>query len=174
VERAGTALNVVTIVALATGVAFLFAPAGGSTTPGAMPASAVVVDAPAGARAYADSLAEDIIFHNLFAPSRSAPPRRYAGPGSAGGPEPDDVRMPETGVGAGFTPVLHGTVVSDQPERAKVLLQLDPTDASPRLYGIGEGARGYTVLSIEPRSVTLRGPRGRVVIRLPENREDNS
>jgi hypothetical protein len=65
----------------------------------------------------------------------------------------------------GDIPALFGTMIS--PDGAQALLHLDPTSAEPRLYRVGDRAGRYRVLRIDEREVTLNGPRGRVVLRLP-------
>jgi hypothetical protein len=118
----------------------------------------------------ADSLAEEIVLANIFSATRSAPPSRYTPPevaDSAAGmlSEPSaETVLAE----AGFTPVLYGTMVGGD---ARALLQLDALATAPRLYGIGERDGGYRVVSIAPREVVLSGPRGRVVLRLPQQEE---
>ncbi len=79
--------------------------------------------------------------------------------------------MPSSG---GFAPVLIGTAVSERPGETRALLQLLESDPTPRLYGVGDRAGGFTVVSIDARAVVLNGPRGRVVLRLPENEESHS
>ena len=74
----------------------------------------------------------------------------------------------------GFTPELIGTAISERPGETKALLRLLSTDPTPRLYAVGDRAGGYSVVSIDPRSVVLAGPRGRVVLRLPEDEESHS
>jgi hypothetical protein len=156
------------------GLGFLFMPGNTRVDALELPATAAVAPVMTDARAKADSLTEDIILYNLFSTSRTFPPRRYAGSDAAGG----DMRMESPDAGepapdAGFTPTLVGTAVSERPGESRVLLQIDPADPTPRLYSVGDRAGRYRVVSIEPRAVILAGPRGRVVLRLPEE-EDNS
>jgi hypothetical protein len=176
-SRVSTVLRATTATALLAGVALLLVPSNVSVTPLGLPELPVVPDAPFGARAQADSLAEDIILYNLFSASRVAPSRRYPASGVPGAPDEDVPGMAAGGgssPSAGFTPALAGTVVSERPGGSMALLQLTSADATPRLYAVGEGAGGYRVVSIEARSVVLAGPRGRVVLRLPQDKEDNS
>jgi len=46
------------------------------------------------------------------------------------------------------------------------LLRLESAVPEPRIYRVGDRAGGYRVTEIADRSVTLVGPRGRVVLRL--------
>jgi hypothetical protein len=73
-----------------------------------------------------------------------------------------------------FMPELIGTMVSEKPVDTRALLRLLASDPTPRLYAVGDKAGGYSVVSIDARSVVLSGPRGRVVLRLPENEENHS
>ena len=173
--RASDVMRVATIVGFLVGVAFLFAPTGTEVSPLALPELPAVSTAPTD-RSGADSLAEDIILHNLFSSSRSAPSGRYRGPGMTGTQDADvSGYSPSPGMGnSGFTPSLVGTAISERPGATRALLVLDPADLTPRLYSVGESAGGYRVVSIEARSVELAGPRGRVVLRLPQDMEDDS
>ena len=172
-HRANDLLRWVSVLALIAGIAFLFAPTPTAVAPVAvnMSAESTVVDA--GPRSRADSLTEDIILYNLFATSRSAPSHRTTGVNSATSP---DVGMDGnvTGFSSGFRPELIGTATSEKPGETRALLRLLANDDTPRLYAVGEKAGGYTVVSIDSRSVVLTGPRGRVVLRLPENEENRS
>lgn len=157
-----TTLRAVTAVALLAALGFLLAPAGAEVEPLEAPTSDTLQVASGSERLQADSLAEDIILYNLFSPSRSAPNRR-----TTSAVTPDDAPN-EVEPANGFSPELVGTAVSDRPEETKALLKLLANDPAPRLYAVGDRAGGYTVVSIEARSVVLNGPRGRVVLRLPQ------
>jgi hypothetical protein len=169
-DRAIDLLRVVTATALMVGVAFLFAPANTRVEPFEAPGKDSLALVSGDSRMSADSLAEDIILYNLFSPSRSAPNRRASGSAA-----PDEAGMTsETGdVSSGFSPELIGTAVSDKPGETKALLRLLANDPAPRLYAVGDRAGGYSVVSIDPRSVVLNGPRGRVVLRLPQDEENH-
>lgn len=172
--RIAEVLRVIALAALLLGVAFLFAPAHARVATLALPDPASVAALPVDTRASADSLTEDIILYNLFSPSRTAPSRRY--PGSA---VEDRGQMPDANdagmsPAAGFSPVLIGTAVSERPGETRALLQMIASDPTPRLYAVGDRAGGYSVVSIDARAVVLTGPRGRVVLRLPENEENHS
>jgi len=165
------------VVALVLGLGFLLAPANTNVEPLSLPESPGVSSLPPGGRADADSLTEDIILYNLFSPTRTAPSRRYSATASGQDPDPSGM-SPETNTNpssmAGFAPELIGTAVSERPGETKALLRLLSTDPTPRLYAVGDRAGGYSVVSIDPRSVVLAGPRGRVVLRLPEDEESHS
>ena len=164
-------MRVIAVAAVLLGVAFMVAPTNVDVAPLALPEPGVdTMMSPA--RVQADSITEDIILFNLFTPSRTAPARRYTAPSVAGGGMPDENES-ATPYG-GFSPVLIGTAVSDKPGETRALLQLLATDPTPRLYGVGDRAGGYRVVSIDARAVVLNGPRGRIVLRLPENEESHS
>ena len=77
-HRATDTMRWLTVLALVTGIGFLIAPVNTDVEPfavGVLAASAAVASATATG---ADSLTEDIILYNLFAPLRTAPSRRYA------------------------------------------------------------------------------------------------
>lgn len=168
-DRRLLALRLTTITALAAAALFLLLPA----APPAAASGAVALDTAAVATpaptANADSLAEDVILHNLFSPSRAAPDRRVVSSGdTASGMSSTDMTP-----NAGFQPVLAGTAISERPGDTRALLQLDPADPAPRLYAVGDQAGGYRVVSIEAREVVIAGPRGRLVLRLPQRQEEN-
>lgn len=165
-------LRVIALAGFLAGVAFLFAPAHANVETLALPEPASVSVMAVDTRMNADSLTEDIILYNLFSPSRTAPSRRYAGSSAEDqGPVPD---ANDGTISPGFSPVLIGTAVSERPGETRALLQLLPSDPTPRLYAVGDRAGGYSVVSIDARAVVLTGPRGRVVLRLPENEENHS
>jgi hypothetical protein len=170
VGRLNEVMRLIAIGALTVGVVFLFLPTGTDVPPLALPETAVTAVPSAGGRQHADSLAEDIILANVFSALRTAPSRRYAGSTDAAESEAPGMGMAPPA----FSPELVGTAVSDQPGATRALLKLDPADPTPRLYAVGEGAGGFRVVSIEARSVQLTGPRGRLVLRLPQDREDPS
>ena len=66
---------------------------------------------------------------------------------------------------ADAVPRLYGTVV--QADGPQALMRLDRRATSPTLFRVGDRAGGYRVVEIGERAVTLDGPSGRVVLRLP-------
>ena len=165
-------VRVIAVAAALLGLGFLLAPTSVEVAPLPFPAhGADTMMSPA--RVGVDSIAEDIILYNIFSPSRTAPARRYTSQSVAGGSAPDD-NSESMAPSGGFSPVLIGTAVSERPGETRALLQLLATDPTPRLYGVGDRAGGYSVVSIDARAVVLNGPRGRVVLRLPENEESHS
>lgn len=165
-------MRVIAVMAALLGLGFMIAPTSVDVAPLALPAlGADTMMTPA--RVPADSITEDIILYNLFSPSRTAPSRRYTtqsvvNPGGA--PDESGTMAPSSG----FSPVLIGTAVSEKPGETRALLQLLASDPTPRLYAVGDRAGGFSVVSIDSRAVVLNGPRGRVVLRLPENEESHS
>lgn len=173
-NRVSDALRWLGVLGLVSGTGFLLAPASAKVESMAIPALADSVPIPVLERSRSDSLTEDIILYNLFSPSRSAPSRRYAAGTAAGVDANPEGSPPSPSLAGGFTPELIGTAVSERPAETRALLRLLPADPAPRLYAVGDRAGGYTVVSIDARAVVLSGPRGRVVLRLPENEENHS
>ena len=171
-HRAIDSMRWLTVLGLLAGIGFLIAPVNAYVEPFEVGTLADSVPVALTSRTGADSLTEDIILYNLFAPSRSAPSRRYAANTSTGDAGSD--MAPSTPNTGGFTPELIGTAVSEKPGETKALLRLLASDPTPRLYAVGDRAGGFTVVSIDARAVVLSGPRGRVVLRLPENEENHS
>jgi hypothetical protein len=178
VDRASDVIRVLGIVAFLLGVGFLFAPTDTAVQPLAVPEAAESWSPAPDALARADSLTEDIILHNLFSPSRTAPSRRYAASATSVNQDMGvSATNPDANIGSaagGFRPELIGTAVSERPAETRALLRLLASDATPRLYAVGDRAGGYSVVSIDARAVVLAGPRGRVVLRLPEDEESDS
>ena len=170
-QRLIDAMRWVTVFGLIAGIGFLLAPTNTNIDPfevGVLADSVPTVTAKAGA----DSLTEDIILYNLFAPSRTAPSRRYTA-GNAAAPDAGaDVNA--QAMTSSFMPELIGTMIAEKPADSRALLRLLASDPSPRLYAVGDKAGGYTVVSIDARSVVVSGSRGRVVLRLPEHEENHS
>lgn len=171
-QRAIDTMRWLTVLGLVTGIAFLLAPASADVEPFDVGILADSVTVATTSRTGADSLTEDIILHNLFAPSRTAPSRRYAASAAAG--DAGSGMGPSAPAGGGFSPELIGTAVSGKSGETRALLVLLASDPTPRLYAVGDRAGGFTVVSIDARAVVLSGPRGRVVLRLPENEENHS
>jgi hypothetical protein len=172
-HRAIVAMRWVSVLGLLAGVGFLVVPPGDDVEPFAVGVLADSVPIPLVSNTI-DSLTEDIILYNLFAPSRTAPARRYA---ASTAPDDGGARVDPNAASAsvgGFTPELIGTAVSERAGETRALLRLLANDPAPRLYGVGDRAGGYSVVSIDARAVVLSGPRGRVVLRLPENEESHS
>ncbi len=119
------------------------------------------------------SSAAAIIASNIFSPSRAAPGKRYTPPGAAGesedasaGPSPDVPVMPQMP-----PPRVFGTMMG--PGGASALMQLDSAGASGRLYREGQRIGTYRILKISSSSVIVRGPAGRVELKI-HPREDST
>jgi hypothetical protein len=126
--------------------------------------------------ARADSLTEEIVLANLFSPSRTAPLKRVIPPELAGDsangviPDTASVAVGDSPPSVDATvPALYGTIVG--PGGPQALLQLDAALPSPRLYGVGDKAGGYTIVAIAPREVTLAGRKGRLVLRMKQQED---
>lgn len=164
----------VSVLGLLAGIGFLLAPPADDVEPFAVSILGDSVPVSVVAKTRADSLTEDIILYNLFAPGRNAPVRRYAASAATDDRAMVDPDSRSPSVGGGFRPELIGTVVSERAGETRALLRLLANDPAPRLYGVGDRAGGYSVISIDARAVVLSGPRGRVVLRLPEIQESRS
>ena len=124
------------------------------------------------------SVAEDIAIASIFASNRTPPRSRYLPPesDSSGGFTVESNAMlpaePSDSLAiAGEIPRLFGTVVDSGRGEMQALLRLSGV-SGPRMYRIGDVDGGYRVVSIAPRLVVVRGPSGRVTLRLDpeENR----
>ena len=172
-DRMTGVMRLIAVAAFLIGLGFMVAPTNSDVAPLPLPEQPSDSTMPSPVRVQADSIAEDIILFNLFSASRTAPSRRYAAQSAGSSAMPDESSEPATR-SSGFFPVLIGTAVSDRAGETRALLQLLATDPTPRLYAVGDRAGGYSVVSIDARAVVLTGPRGRVVLRLPENEENHS
>jgi hypothetical protein len=171
-------LNAATVLLVIGGVALLLIPFSAPVvrTPAAVSLSAGAADG--GKLPVADIGAADrVVRSNIFSSRRAAPAQRY----SLG----DLVSEPDALVDAGIAvsadpamsdstaastvsdavPHLYGTMLGSAESTA--LLRLDARVSEPRLFRAGDRAGGYRVVEIADRSVTLMGPSGRVVLRLP-------
>lgn len=122
------------------------------------------------------SSAEEIAVANIFSATRTPPRVRYVPPelggDSANGTTQDSTAaLPMLVPGMDVGPKLFGTVVRPDGAAPQALLQLDPAFPQPRFYSVGDKDGGYRVISIRPRTVVLRGPRGRLTLRL-DTKED--
>ena len=172
VRRACWGLAAASVVA---GAALWFMP----PATGVASARPIAIDTSAGASTASvhTAAAEQIALGNMFSHSRTPPSTRYVPPEFAG--ESANGMMAsaeqETAMASPMDPVagprLLGTVLG--PDGPRALLQLDPaaSPVSARMYAPGDGDAGYRVISITPRVVVLRGPRGRVTLRLDQQED---
>lgn len=135
-----------------------------------VPAVSAPGDAPAFAVAEPD-LAERMVSHNAFDPSRRPPASRELLATADTFPEPmaigegDSVPgTPDAGFSAEPVPALFGIV--DTPDGRRALLRLDPDKPRAALFAPGDGTAGWRVVQIGPEAVTLDGPNGRQVVTL--------
>jgi hypothetical protein len=120
-----------------------------------------------------------IVEGNIFSAARKAPAVRYNpfepdwGSVGTGVTEPvaEAPAADANPEGAGV-PKLFGTMVG--PHGAAALLRLDASLPEAQIYREGDRAGGYRVEKINEQSVVLRGPAGRVELRLvrPEGTEE--
>jgi hypothetical protein len=90
-----------------------------------------------------------------------------AAPAVAG--EPVDSAAAAASTANDAVPHLYGTMLG--PNESTALLRLDTRITEPRLYRVGDRAGGYRVTDIADRSVTLAGPKGRVVLRMEKSQQ---
>jgi hypothetical protein len=116
--------------------------------------------------------AEAIAVASIFSASRTPPRRRYTPPesdsASAMTVESNAMLpgMPADSLAlAGEIPRLYGTMVDSAAGSWLALLHLNGS-TGPRLYTVGDADGGYRVVSVAPRVVVVRGPQGRITLRL--------
>ena len=179
-RRVVLGLNAATVLLVVAGVALLFVPtpmpAGRApemvTSAGGLPDSIKPAVADLGA-------ADRVVRTDIFSSRRSAPARRSTlgetsdVPGGApadvtptalAGEPMDSTAGAVPSTASDVVPHLYGTMRG--PTESTALLRLDARVSEPRLYRVGDRAGGYRVAEIADRTVTVVGPRGRVVLRL--------
>lgn len=130
----------------------------------------------AGNRAVAQSSdsasASAIVASNIFSPSRAAPGKRYTPPGAGGEGEETNAHVSDVPVMPPSPPPrVFGTMMG--PGGATALMQTDSAGASGRLYREGERVGAYRILKISSSSVIVRGPEGRIELKI-QPREDRT
>jgi hypothetical protein len=179
-------LNAATVLLVLAGLVLLAVP---FPLPTASPDATIVASAGALPDSVRSSPAPDVgaadrvVKTDVFSSRRSAPPRRSmfgevtpptdamtpdpsAAPAGAGEPV-DSTAAASTANDA--VPHLYGTMLG--PNESTALLRLDTRITEPRLYRVGDRAGGYRVTDIADRSVTLAGPKGRVVLRMEKSQQ---
>lgn len=137
----------------------------------------VVIPAAASSRPVSDGVgsgkvspdAGAIVSSNMFAATRAAPAVRYTPPG-AGGMSADASPM-ENDVVALPTPPprVFGTMTGSN--GATALIQPDSAGSSSRLYREGERVGAFRIEKILPSSVIVRGPSGRMELKVEQGEE---
>ncbi len=120
-NRANDVMRWLAVLGLLAGVGFLLAPISVDVEPMEVGILADSVPVSTMSRTGTDSLTEDIILYNLFAPSRTAPSRRYSATHS--GTQDTDGDVPSSALAGSFMPELIGTAVSQRPGETKALLR---------------------------------------------------
>ena len=112
-----------------------------------------------------------IVTSNMFSASRAAPAARYTPPGADGvSAEPSDLAMKDAiSAPAASPPRVFGTMTG--PNGATALIQPDSAGSSSRLYREGESVGAFRIEKILAASVIVRGPSGRLELKV-EQRED--
>ena len=174
-------LDIASAIVIAVAVVLLFWRPGDAVTPRAPRIAAIPPTAPP--RANVDTAATVIIAHNVFSATRRAPTQRFVPASEETGALTNEAAggamsmlspaMLATGgdsagtggaVGNDAPPRLYGIVAQDGVRRA--LLLLTDSGGPPRLYAVGDGQRGYRVMSIEPDRVVLATSTGLRTLRL--------
>jgi hypothetical protein len=164
-ERALWALTAIWLASAA--AAWLWQPA--TTTEPRAPAASAPLPSKRSPLATIDAaVAGAIIEGNIFSASRSAPRSRYQpfDPSAevVPAPAPPVASDAASQADSNGVPRLFGTLVG--PQGASALMRLDPAIPDALLYRKGDRAGVYSVEEIHEQSVVLRGPRGRIVLRL--------
>ncbi len=110
-----------------------------------------------------------IVSSNIFSATRAAPSVRYTPPG-AGGVSADVSSMPDEVVAiAAAPPRVFGTMTGSN--GATALIQPDSAGSSSRLYREGERVGAFRIEKILPNSVIVRGPSGRMELKVQQGEE---
>lgn len=117
----------------------------------------------------ASSDAGVIVSSNMFSATRAAPSVRYTPPG-AGGVSADVSFMPDEVVAiAAPPPRVFGTMTGSN--GATALIQPDSAGSSSRLYREGERVGAFRIEKILANSVIVRGPSGRMELKVQQGEE---
>ncbi len=108
-----------------------------------------------------------IVTSNIFAANRTAPAVRYSLPGSGSAADVSSSAMrddlPAT---PALLPTVYGTMTG--PNGATALIQSDSAGASGRLYREGDRVGIFRIEKILASSVVVRGPAGRVELKVEQ------
>ena len=158
-------LNSITAAFVALGVVFWLKEP--SVPKVSIPAAAASRPTGAPASRAASANAGSIVTSNMFSATRAAPSVRYT-PSSAGGTSAD-VSAAESEVVTLPAPLprVFGTMTG--PNGATALMQLDSAGASSQLYREGERVGAFRIEKILTNAVVVRGPNGRVEIRVQQD-----
>jgi hypothetical protein len=172
-HRIEMTLRVLTVVFAVTGAAFWILP---PSVPDVLLTAKSQTASLAINRAVAQSSdsasASAIVASNIFSPSRAAPGKRYTPPGTGGEGEETNAHVSDVPVMPPSPPPrVFGTMMG--PGGATALMQTDSAGASGRLYREGERVGGYRILKISSSSVIVRGPEGRIELKI-QPREDRT
>lgn len=115
------------------------------------------------------AVTQAVIDANVFSPTRTAPEMRYSpfepDPATVAAPMTDSVPSDSTMVSEDEgVPKLYGTIIG--PGGAAALMRLDPAAPNAVLYREGQRGGAYRVIKVDEQSVVLRGPEGRIVLKL--------
>lgn len=105
---------------------------------------------------------------NIFSATRAAPTTRYTPPGPGSAPTGEEAPVAEF-VPPATPPRLYGTMSG--PGGATALIQDDSAGAGGRLYREGDRVGQFRIEKILGNSVILRGPSGRMEIKVDSREE---
>lgn len=163
-----TSLNVLTVAFVGMAVVFwLKAP----TVPGVVipPAAAMHASAGRGGSPTVSSDAGALVSSNMFSATRAAPSVRYTPPG-AGGVSSNVSSIPDEVVALPAPPPrVFGTMTGSN--GATALIQPDSAGSSSRLYHEGERVGVFRIEKILPSSVIVRGPSGRIELKVEQGED---
>ena len=166
-HRMEITLRILTIVFAIAGAAFwILPPALPDARVVERAAAATVADNHAKATLAESASTATIVESNIFSASRAAPGKRYTPPGSGGVAEEASAAASSDApvMLATSPPRVFGTMVG--PGGATALMQADSAGASGRLYREGERIGAYRIVKISASSVIVRGPEGRVELKI--------
>ncbi|MEO7366927.1 MAG: hypothetical protein ABIZ36_03160 [Gemmatimonadaceae bacterium] len=133
------------------------------------PAAAVHAPAGRGGSPSVSSESGVLVSSNMFSATRAAPSVRYTPPG-AGGMSADVSSVPdEVVVLPAPPPRVFGTMIGSNGTTA--LIQPDSAGSSSRLYHEGERVGAFRIEKILTNSVIVRGPSGRIELKVEQGED---
>jgi len=159
-------LNALTIALVVTGIVFwLKEPSVPSVViPAAAARSSGQISSPA-----KSAEAGVIVSSNMFSATRAAPSVRYTPPGAGGTSADVSAAQDEVVALPAPPPRVFGTMTG--PNGATALIQPDSAGSSSRLYREGERVGAFLIEKILTSSVIVRGPSGRMELKVEQGED---
>ena len=111
-----------------------------------------------------------IVASNIFSASRTPPAARYTPPGGGGEAPAMVAEVPnQFGAPVANPPRVYGTMTGTN--GATALMQTDSAGSTSRMYREGERVGPFRIEKILPSSVIVRGPDGRVELKVEQHEE---